>query len=168
MPSKRDILVILTILAILSSPFVFAYTRRPIVDYYMSGVPNTANFQFGPLRLILEYRNRGVTDAPLHLIVTSTNANITVDTSVTLISGNESSKIVLEAFAFSNTETYEEAPINVRPAGNPQNFSVVFSVKVIGSGGIDGFVQSFASLNAFNVINATYIMSSQETYTLKT
>jgi len=103
------------------------WTYRPIIDYYME-IPDKVNFEQGFLRVSLCVRNRGKVDASLILIVTVRNANLSVEKMEPWITHNET-QVKFHVIAISGMETYARYDVYVQPIGNPQNFTVMYTIE---------------------------------------
>jgi hypothetical protein len=104
------------------------WLQRPIVDYYISGIEDGYNTNWSPMRVSLQYRNRGNIDASLYLVATVTNANITIDKPESWIWCN-GTQAKIYVGATSHMDDYGSYTINVYPVGNPQNFTVRYTIE---------------------------------------
>jgi len=106
------------------------WSQRPIIDYHLAEESLPANFSYSdsPIDVSLRFRNRGNTDANLKLVLTVTNANITVSGLRPWIEYNET-QVMFNIWAIKNMETFSSYEAKVHPVGNPQNFTITYTIE---------------------------------------
>ena len=162
--TKIPIAVVVTIIIFIFGLFGAGWSYRPIVDYYMSGISDDFTFanRF-PMRVELNFRNRGSIDASLKLVITVTNANITVNPQ-SWIEYNET-QVKFNIAATSHMESYSSYSVNVYPVGNPQNFTIAYTIEDTTSGLINGLISHmFLEGHGYSPTYAMYVRTSADTY----
>ena len=125
---KWQITILVTVLFAIIGIAGAGWALRPIVDYNIVGAPDTINFDHGPLRISVRYRNRGETDTSLFLVVTTENAHISVDKIEPWIKYNET-QVKFHVGAQSRMETYTSYFVEISLIENPQNFTVRYTIE---------------------------------------
>lgn len=152
--------VVIFILGLLGA----GWSYRPIVDYYMSGTQDTFTFHGYPMTINLNYRNRGSIDASLKLVVTVANANITVNQLEPWIEYNET-RVKFNVAATSHMETYSSYAINIYPVGDPQNFTITYTIEDTTGGLINAVISHlFLESHDYYPTIAIYNRTSADTY----
>lgn len=106
------------------------WSQRPIIDYHLAEelLPASFSYSDSPINVSLRLRNRGNTDANLKLVVTVTNANITVSGLQPWIECSET-QVKFYILAVKNMETFSSYEAKVYPVGNPQNFTITYTIE---------------------------------------
>jgi hypothetical protein len=125
---KWQITVLVTIIIFVISLAGAGWSQRPIVDYYMDGLKDSFTLHGYPMTINLKYRNRGNIDASLKLIVTVTNANITVNELEPWIEYSET-QVKVNVAAISHMDAYSSYSVNIYPVGNLQNFTITYTIE---------------------------------------
>jgi hypothetical protein len=125
---KWQVTILVTIILFVITLLGAGWSQRPIIDYYMDGLEDSFTFYGYPMRVHLMYRNRGNIDASLKLVVTVTNANITLDSLEPWIEYNET-QVKFNVAAISHMETYSSCEVNIYPVGDPQNFTIAYTIE---------------------------------------
>lgn len=136
---KWKITTVLTILFFVIGLAGAGWSQRPILDYRMEGIPDNVNFEYGSLRVSLMYRNRGSVDASVLLVVAVKNANISVDKIEPWIDYNET-LVKFHVAAPSHMETYSSQVVDIFPVGNPQNFTITYTIEDVSGLSISGII----------------------------
>lgn len=130
---KWQITTIVTILIFVISLVISlvgaGWSQRPIIDYHLAEELLPASFSSdSPINVSLRFRNRGNTDANLKLVVTVTNANITVSELYPWIEYSKT-QVKFNIWAINNMETFSSYEAKVYPVGNPQNFTITYTIE---------------------------------------
>lgn len=140
------------------------WALRPIIDYKMSGITDDYGSMWGPMDVSLLIRNRGNIDAKLYLVVTVTNANVTVDKDESWIECNGTQAMFYIA-AISHMEDYDTYSIKVSPVGNPQNFTISYTFDDATDGFPNGMISKiFLESHGYSPINAFYNRTDTNVY----
>jgi hypothetical protein len=155
--------IILAIIGILGA----AWTVRPIVDYYMSGIQDSyQSSTYTPLKVGLNFKNRGGIDALLHLVVRVTDANITVDELEPWIDCN-GTQAVLNVNAQMHMENSATYYVNILPIGNPENFTITYTIEDVSGFSINGVISHlFLERTNYYPTYAVYNQTSGNVYQL--
>lgn len=121
----------IAIMIFLSSLVGSGWSMRPIVDYNIAEeeLPTSFSLSYYPLTVSLRFRNRGNIDASLKLVVTVTNANVTVDYLNEPWVETSEAKVKLYILATKNKETFSSYEVRVYPVGNPLNFTINYTIE---------------------------------------
>jgi len=162
---KWQITLLVTVIIFVIGLAGAGWSQRPIIDYYMTGLQDSFTFHGYSMTAILNYRNRGSIDASLKLIVTVTNANITVDKLEPWIEYNET-QVKFYIAATSHMETYSTCSVNIYPAGNPQNFTITYTIEDTSNGwSINGMISHlFLESHNYFPTYAVYNQTGVDTY----
>ncbi|MEM3731208.1 MAG: hypothetical protein QW667_04115 [Candidatus Bathyarchaeia archaeon] len=125
---KWQISLLVTIIIFIIGLAGAGWSQRPIIDYYMDGLEDNFTFRGYPMTINLKYRNRGSIDASLKLVVTTINANITVDKTEPWIEYNET-QVKFNVAAISHMDVYASHSVNIYPVGNPHNFTIKYTIE---------------------------------------
>lgn len=104
------------------------WALRPVVDYYMEGAPESIDFDYGHLGISVKYRNRGETDILLFLVITTENAHISVVNVEPWIIYNQT-QVKFRVAAQSRMQKYGGYYVEILPVGNPQNFTITYTIE---------------------------------------
>jgi len=163
---KWLITTIVTIILFIVGLAGAGWSQRPIIDYKMDGILDTLNLEYETLRISLTYRNRGNVDASLLLVIRVKNANITIDKKEPWITYNET-QVKFHVAAPSHMETYSSQVVTVTPVGNPQNFTIVYTIENVSGWSISGIIsQLFLELHPYYPTQATYNKTDSTNYEL--
>ena len=165
---RRNLQIIVIVLAILSLLFGLigaGWSQRPIIDYTMEGLPDNIDFGYQTLRVSLKYRNRGDIDASLLLVLTVTDANITVDTIEPWIDYNET-QVKFHVTVISHMEGYANLEVSIVPLENAQNFTITYTFEdASDSWSINGIIShSFLEAHPYFPTLAMYNITGTNTY----
>lgn len=162
---KWQITLLATIIIFIISLAGAGWSQRPIIDYYMGGLPDSFTLHGYSMTANLKYQNRGNIDASLKLIVTVTNANITVDELEPWIEYNET-QVKFSVPATSHMETYSIYSVNIYPVGNSQNFTITYTIKDTSNGwSINGMISHlFLESHNYFPTYAMYNRTDVDTY----
>lgn len=142
------------------------WSQRPILDYHMEGVSDDVNFEWGSLRVSLMYRNRGNVDTSLLLVVAVKNANISVDRIEPWIEFNET-LVKFHVEAPGRMETYSSYAVSIYPVGNPQNFTITYTIEDVSGLSISGIISHlFLEPHPHYPTQVTYNKTDTNTYEL--
>jgi len=157
--------IILFIVGLVVTLLGAAWQQRPIIDYDMSGIPDTYNFQYSSMIVTLRVRNRGNTDASLDLVVTVSEANMTVDKLEPWITYNET-QVKFHVAAIAHMETYSTYSVNISPVGDPQNFTITYTIEdTSNSLSINGIISHlFLEPHGYSPVYAVYNKTDINTY----
>jgi hypothetical protein len=162
--TKIPIAVVVTIIIFIFGLLGAGWAYRPIIDYYMNGNPQSFTFHGYPMPVGLSFRNRGGIDASLKLVITVTNANITVDKLQPWIEYNETQVKFNEA-AIKSMANYATEVVYVYAVGDPQNFTIKYTIEDTTSGLINGIISHmFLEWHAYSPTYAMYIRTSASNY----
>ena len=125
---KWQITIFVTILFSIIGLAGAGWSQRPVVDYYMSGLSDTFNADWGSMTVNLRIRNRGSIDARLLLVITVTNANLTVSKLEPWIEYNET-QVKFHVTAIAHMDSYSSYEIEVYPTGEPHNFTMTYTIE---------------------------------------
>lgn len=125
---KWQITLLVTIIIFIIGLAGAGWSQRPIIDYYMSGISDSYNFKYSSMKVDLMVRNRGGIDASLYLVVKVTNANLTVDSLEPWIKYNET-QVKFYVTPIAHVDTYSSWEVNVSPVGDPQNFTIAYTIE---------------------------------------
>lgn len=140
------------------------WSLRPIIDYNMDGLKDSFTFNGYSMTVSLRYRNRGNIDASLKLVVTVTDANLTVNDLEPWIEYNET-QVKFNVAATSHMESYSSYSVNVYPVGNPQNFTITYTIEDKTSGLINGLISRlFLEPHGYFPTYAVYNRTDVDTY----
>lgn len=106
------------------------WSQRPIIDYHLAEelLPASFSYNESAIDVSLRFRNRGNTDANLKLVVTVTNANITVSKLQPWIEYSKT-QVKFNIWAIKNMENFSTYKAKVYPVGNPQNFTIKYTIE---------------------------------------
>lgn len=162
--TKIPIAVVVTIIIFIFGLLGAGWSYRPIVDYYIGGNPQSFTFHGYPMIVALYYRNRGSIDASLKLVVTVTDANITVDKLEPWIEYNET-QVKFNVAATKDMKNFAGETVNIYTVGDPQNFTIKYTVEDTTSGLINGIISHmFLEWHAYSPTYAMYIRTSANNY----
>jgi hypothetical protein len=162
----REIGILVTIILFAITLAGAGWSQRPILDYYMSGLPDSYNSAYGtPIRVDLMYRNRGSVDCSLKLIVEVKNANVTVDNVEPWIEYN-TTEVKFDITAIGHMENYGSYQVKILPVGQPQNFTITYTFEDV-TGGINGIIShGFFEAHPYFPTQAVYNRNGADTYEL--
>jgi hypothetical protein len=161
---KWQATILVTIILFIITLLGAGWSQRPIIDYYMGGLEDSFTFHGYPMIVNLKYQNRGNIDASLKLVVTVTNANITVTSLEPWIEYNET-QVKFNVAAISHMETYSSYAVNISPVDNPQNFTITYTIEDTTGGLINGMISHlFLEPHGYSPIYAVYNRTDINTY----
>jgi hypothetical protein len=165
MSKDKKIMIILAILGIIFGLLGGGWSQRPIIDYKMDGLSENVDFDHGFLRVSLNYRNRGSVDSSLALVLTVTDANITLDQIEPWIEYNET-QVKFHTAATARMENYASHDVKVFPVGNPQNFTLTYSIEeTSGWSSVTAIINRlFLESHSYYPIQATYNKTGTNIY----
>jgi len=157
--------IILFIVGLVFSLLGAGWSQRPIIDYYMDGLKDSFTFHGYSMTINLKYQNRGNIDASLKLVVTVTNANITVNSLEPWIEYNET-QVKFNVAAIGHMPTYSSYAVNIYPVGIPQNFTITYTIEDTSNGlSINGMISHlFLEPHGYSPIFALYNKTDTNTY----
>lgn len=162
---KWQITILVTVIIFIFGLAGAGWSQRPIIDYYLDDVLDEVDFKYQILRVSLKYQNRGNIDASLNLVITVTNANITVDKLEPWIEYNET-KVKFHVAAKSHMETYSDHKVNISPVGDAQNFAITYTIEDTTGGLINGIISHlFLESHGYFPTYALYNKTDTNTYT---
>lgn len=164
----RMIGVLVAILAIIFGLIGAGWSQRPIIDYKIDRLDaGYATYYNQPMSISIKARNRGNIDALLYLVVTVTNANITVNDPEPWmkINGTQSKFIVTLPRLMENYVTYT---LNINPIDDSQNFTIRYTIEDMSSfTPINGMISRlFLEPHGSYPIYALYNRTDVDTYRL--
>jgi len=163
---KWQVTLLVTVLLAVLGMVGAGWSLRPVIDYYMDGVDDTVNFQWGPLKVSLKFRNRGEVDSSLLLLVAVRNANISVDKIEPWMTYNET-QVIFRVNARSRMEAYRSYDVNIRPVGDPQNFTITYTIEDVSGSSISGIISRlFLEPHPYFATYALYNKTDATTYEL--
>lgn len=164
MRTSVKVTIILFIVGLVFSLLGAGWSQRPIIDYYMDGLDDSFTFHGYPITINLKHQNRGNIDASLKLVVTVTDANLTVDSLESWIEHNET-QIKFNVAAPSHMESYSSHSVKVYPVGSPQNFTITYTIEDTTGGLINSIVSRlFLESHGYYPTYAVYNRTNTDTY----
>jgi hypothetical protein len=162
---KWQITLLVTIIIFIIGLAGAGWSQRPIIDYYMDGLEDSFTFHGYSMTANLKYRNRGSTDASLKLVVTVTNANITVEKPEPWIEYNET-QVKFNTAAISHMDTYSSYAVNISPVGDTQNFTIRYTIEDTSNGwSTNGMISHlFLEPHGYFPTYAVYNRTDTDTY----
>jgi len=162
---KWQVTILVTIILFILGVLGAGWSQRPIIDYYIDGLKDNFTFYGYPMGINLMCRNRGNIDASLKLIVTVANANITVDSLEPWIEYNET-QVKFNVAAIAHMETYSSYAVNIYPVGEPQNFTITYTIEdTSGALSINGMISHlFLEPHSYSPVYAVYNKTATDTY----
>jgi hypothetical protein len=161
---KWQITLLVTVIIFVIGLAGAGWSQRPIIDYYMGGLPDSFTFRGYPMTVKLNYQNRGNIDASLKLVVTVTNANITVDELEPWIEYNET-QVKFSVAAPSHMENDYSYSVDIYPVGNPQNFTITYTFEDTTGGLINWMISRlFLESHGYSPTHAVYNRTGTDTY----
>jgi len=162
---KWQATILVTIILFIITLLGAGWSQRPIIDYYMDGLEDSFTFHGYPMIVNLKYQNRGNIDASLKLVITVTNANITVNSLEPWIEYNET-QVKFNVAAISHMETYSSYAVNIYPVGDPQNFTITYTIEDTSNGlSINGMISHlFLEPHGYSAVFALYNKTDTNTY----
>jgi hypothetical protein len=157
--------IILFIVGLVFTLLGSGWSQRPIIDYKMDGLEDNFTFHGYSMTVNLMYRNRGNIDASLKLVVTVTNANITVDSLEPWIEYNKT-QVKFNVAAIAHMEAYSSDAVNIYPVGNPQNFTITYTIEDTSNAlSINGIISHlFLEPHGYSPVYAVYNKTATDTY----
>jgi hypothetical protein len=167
---RRNPIIVTVVLFIIGLIFTLlgaGWSQRPIIDYKISTLPGSFNFEHGSMKLDLEYRNRGSIDSSLNLVITVTDGNVTVDQPEPWMEGNQTQR-KFHVAAMGHMDTYSSQAVNVSPVGDPQNFTITYTIEDTSDGwSINGIISHlFLEAHSYYPTQVIYYRTSASTYEL--
>lgn len=164
MRTSVKVTIILFIVGLVFSLLGAGWSQRPIIDYYMDGLKDSFTFHGYPMTVNLKHQNRGNIDASLKLVVTVTDANLTVDELESWIEYNET-QVKFNVAARSHMDSYSSHSVNVYPVGNPQNFTITYTIEDTTGGLINSIISRlFLEPHGYSPTYAVYNKTDTNTY----
>ena len=161
---KWQITILVTIIIFIISLAGAGWSQRPIIDYYMDGLKDNFTFHGYSMTVNLKYKNRGNIDASLKLVVTVTNANITVNSLEPWIEYNET-QVKFNVAATSHMDTYSSYAVNISPVDNPQNFTITYTIEDTTGGLVNWMISHlFLEPHGYFPTYAVYNRTDTDTY----
>lgn len=163
--------LIIAAISLITGGIVWAWSQRPIVDYQMTGnqgvsLPTSWAFGFSdsfPMQVSLAFDNRGSIDAYLYLIVSVTNAKIS------LSSGSPYNDTYASIYVIAQAHTgWDYQTVNITPVGNPRSFTVTYTIQTVQGSifSIDGFITHIAyDIVHYGYTTVTYTNAPSGSYT---
>lgn len=162
---KWQITILVTVIIFVIGLAGAGWSQRPIIDYYMSGLQDSFTFHGYSMTVNLKYQNRGNIDASLKLVVTVTNANMTVNDLEPWIEYNET-QVKFNVAATSHMDAYSSYAVNIYPVGDPQNFTITYTIEDTSNGwSINGMISHlFLEPHNYFPTYAMYNRTDTDTY----
>ena len=165
MRTSIKVTIILFIVGLVFTLLGSGWSQRPIIDYYMDELKESFTFHGYPMTVLLKYQNRGNIDASLKLVVTATNANLTVNSLEPWIEYNET-QVKFNVAAIAHMVTYSSCAVNIYPVGDPQNFTITYTIEDTSNPlSINGMISHlFLEPHGYSPVYAVYNKTATDTY----
>src|SRR5208337_923059 len=128
---KWQIGIILIIVLVVLGLALAGWSERPIIDYSLTNLPDNYDSSNSVMLVRLGYDNRGDMDAAVNLIVTVTNANLTLFWNDTWAKCNGTRAVfyMADERARAHSPFGDGGDLIVQSVGHPQNFTITYTVE---------------------------------------